>query len=197
MAEVAVAILAGGESRRMGADKTRLLLHGKPLLQHVIERVTPLERPILLISNTPDVHEAFGLPIVPDAIPGVGALGGLYTALLHSPAPRTLVVAADMPFLNTALLAHLLSLRSPADAYVPFLGGHWQPLHAVYRQQSCLPVFREQIAVGQLKIQDSYARLRVQRMDEATFRAYDPHLRSVWNINTPQDLARAEELGAG
>lgn len=61
--DVSVAILAGGQSRRMGTNKSFVPLAGKPLIQHVIERLTPLRLPMMLITNTPEQYTAFNLPM--------------------------------------------------------------------------------------------------------------------------------------
>src|SRR5438105_4127648 len=108
---LAVAILAGGKSLRMGQDKTALRLHNRTMLEHVLERVKGLQLPVILIANEPEKYGSYRLPIYPDAIPDSGSLGGIYTALKTSETQHTLCVAVDMPFLNARLLAYLISLR--------------------------------------------------------------------------------------
>ncbi len=120
-----IAVLAGGKSRRMGTDKSFVLLNGKPLLQHVIERVSELQLPIMLIANEIEKYAGFGLPIFSDIIPNVGSLGGVYTALQQTSAEhtRTLCVACDMPFLNPTLLRYLIDQSLEYDVVVPFIDG--------------------------------------------------------------------------
>src|SRR5438477_6072065 len=92
-----VAILAGGGSSRMGTDKSFVKLNGKPLFECVLERVSALGVPIILIANQPDRYAAYKLPTYVDLMPNCGSLGGLYTAIHYSPTASTLCVACDMP----------------------------------------------------------------------------------------------------
>src|SRR5690348_2447794 len=140
ISEVSGAILAGGQSRRMGHDKAALLIDGELLLLRIARQmrsvvpdlavIGPLERATLM----PDI------PVIPDRWPNCGPLGGIATAL-HSLRSRqgVVVVGCDMPFLNPVLLRHLITLISEADAVVVRLDGQIHPLHAVY-QQRCLPI---------------------------------------------------------
>src|SRR5215207_5776636 len=97
---ISAAILAGGQSRRMGADKSFMLLDGRPIFEHVLTCVRELELPILLVTNSRKKYTAYHLPMTPDVLPGQGSLGGLYTAIWSSTTEFTLCVACDMPFLN-------------------------------------------------------------------------------------------------
>lgn len=184
-----IAILAGGQSRRMGTDKSFVRLNGQPLLQHVIERVSVLRLPVVLIANDREKYREFGLPVIADVIPKAGSLGGIYTAVQHGDAASTLCVACDMPFLNPALLRHLLDQASGVDAVVPFVDGTAHALHAVYAQ-TCLPVMRDQIVSGDLTIRRLFPQVLTQFVGADELRQHDPELRSLVNVNTPQELAQ-------
>lgn len=188
-----VAILAGGQSRRMGQNKSFVTLEGRPLFEHVVERVSQLGLPVRIITNDPDAYAAYGLPMFPDVLPGKGSLGGLYTALYHSPTARTLCVACDMPFLNVALLKLLLGQPEGCDAIVPLVQARPQSLHAVYDRR-CLAPMLDALNADHLKIQRLLETLRVCYVDEARLSALDPDLRSFMNVNTPAELARARAL---
>lgn len=175
----------------MGTDKSFVLLAGKPLIAHVIERVSALGVAVNLITNRPDDYRTFGLPTFPDVIPGKGSLGGLYSALVHSATPYTLCVACDMPFLNAELLAYLIGLREGVDVVVPRIDGRPEPLHAVYGK-TCVSPTADQITREALKIGELYRRLQVRFVDEPDLRRFDPLLRSCININTPADLSDAQ-----
>lgn len=182
-----VAILAGGRSRRMGTDKSFVLLKGKPLLQHVIERVAELKLPVILIANETEKFSGFGLPVVSDIIANAGSLGGVYTAVQHGDAERTVCVACDMPFLNPTLLRHLLDQSTGADAVVPMVAGTAHALHAVY-SRTCLSVLRAQIMHGDLAIHRVFSQVDTRFVGEDVLRVCDPDLRSLVNVNTPQEL---------
>jgi molybdopterin-guanine dinucleotide biosynthesis protein A len=185
---VQVAILAGGQSRRMGMDKSFVLLNGKPLLQHVVERVSELNLPVILIANQIEKYSGFGLPVVSDVMANTGSLGGIYTAVQHGDVDRTLCVACDMPCLNPTLLNYLLGQSSDADAVVPMVAGTAHALHAVYRQ-TCLSVMRAQIMRGDLTIHRVFPQVDTHFIDEDMLRLLDPNLQSLVNVNTPHELA--------
>ncbi len=188
---ISVAILAGGLSSRMGTDKSMLPLAGKPLIAHVIERTSLLGLPIMLITNTPEKHKQFNLPMHSDLYPGRGSLGGIYTALTSSPSDYTLCVACDMPFLNVALLRYMLNLCAGYDAVVPCDVGNYESLHAVYRR-TCLASIQQRITEGNLRIRDLYSRLHTRLISPEEVNNFDPERRSFMNLNTPEDLAQIE-----
>ena len=189
-----VAINAGGQSRRMGRDKALVELDGRPMLEHVIERVSGLgQAQTLLVSNDHAAHARFGLPMVRDSLPDAGSLGGIYTALMHSQYGHTLVVACDMPFLSPALLRYMLALREGGyDVIVPRVDGYPQGLHAVY-SQACIAPVRAQIEAGRLRVIGFYDQVRVRYLDEDEWRPLDPTGRALDNINTPEELAAAKQ----
>jgi molybdopterin-guanine dinucleotide biosynthesis protein A len=190
--DVTVAILAGGLSRRMGTNKSFISLAGKPLIQHVIERVSALRLPVILITNMPEQYAHFGLPMYGDVYPQRGSLGGLYTALHSSLTDYTLCVACDMPCLNVDLLRYMLDLRSGVYSVVPYMAGNYESLHAIYHQ-SCLPVMREQLERGRLRIHDIYTHLQVRLVTEVEVERFDPEQRSFANLNTPDDVAHLQK----
>ena len=119
-----VAIIAGGKSSRMGQDKSFVQLQGKPLIEHILARLSDLgQDETILITNRPDAYAHLRLPMYGDLLPNKGSLGGIYTAIHYSRTPDTLVIACDMPFVNAALLRYMLGLREaeggPFDVIVP------------------------------------------------------------------------------
>jgi molybdopterin-guanine dinucleotide biosynthesis protein A len=189
--DVTIAILAGGLSSRMGSDKGLVELAGKPLIVHVVEQVSRLSLPIILITNQPERYSFLGLPILPDIFTERSSLNGLYSAVFYSRSDYTLCLACDMPFVNPALLEYLLSLRAGYDAVVPLVGGHPQALHALYRR-TCLAPMRRLLEQNRLKIRDLYAEVHTRWLDEDALRQYDPALTAFENINTLEALRAAE-----
>lgn len=182
-----IAILAGGESSRMGRDKSFVELGGKPLITRVIALVSQLTLPIHIIANRPEAYQVFGLPVFTDVLADRSSLGGLYSAIYHSQTEYTLCVACDMPFLNPTLLNHLISMSTDYDATVPMIGEHPQGLHAIYRKTCLTPMLRE-LEHNRLKIRDFYALVNTRWIDEATLRQCDAELKSFVNVNTPEAL---------
>ena len=182
----------------MGRDKALVELDGRPMLQHVLERVSDLgQAQTLLVSNDPEAHARFGLAMARDSLPG-GALGGIYTALLHSRYEHTLVVACDMPFVSPALLRHMLALRADSDfdVIVPRVEGYPQGLHAVYGQ-GCVAPIRASIEAGRLRVIGYFGQVQARYLDEAEWQPLDPDGRALRNVNTPEELAEAQGTAWG
>jgi len=179
----------------MGSNKALLRLHpgGPTLIESVVARLREADLPpTLLVTNTPQDYVSLGIQMVPDDVDGAGALGGILTALSHSPYDRNLIVGCDMPFLRPALLKHMASLPNDNHAIVPcWTGpeGHLQveTLHAIYSTR-CIEPVRRRIAEGKLKVADFLNDISVRYLEESELRRYDPHLNSFRNINTPEEL---------
>jgi molybdopterin-guanine dinucleotide biosynthesis protein A len=138
---VAAAILAGGCSRRMGGrDKALLPLGGRPLLQHVIGRILPQVAELgLSVERHTLAYEPFGLPQLPDPVPGHrGPLGGLLAALRHFGARREWIVLApcDAPFVPLDLAAMLLGAAEAAGASCAVVRdrGELQPTFSIWQR---------------------------------------------------------------
>jgi len=198
---VASIVLAGGKAKRLGKDKLLEMVGGRPMLQRVVDNLSPVSRHILLV-----VAQGQGCPAVEarqarvdcmqDVYPGKGALGGIYTGLSATYSRHGLVVAADMPFLNSDLLRHLVSLSTDFDVVMPRVGGDIEPLHAVY-SQACLPAIRDELERSQLQIRVFLEKVRVRYVGEAEIDRLDPRHLSFFNVNTPEDLMKAQEIAAG
>lgn len=194
MTGLSVAIMAGGKSSRMGTDKAFVPLLGKPLIAYLLASVATLDpAETVIITNRPEAYAHLGLPTASDLMPGMGPLGGIYTALHTCVNPDVLVLACDVPFTNPALLAYMASLRADRhDIIVPVRDGHPQGLQAIYHQR-CAGAIRDCLEAGRLKVIAAYERLRVRYLDETEWRPFDPDGLSFLNVNTPADLALAAQ----
>jgi molybdopterin-guanine dinucleotide biosynthesis protein A len=209
-------VLAGGKSERMGQNKALIQFRGKPLIQHALERISPLCSEVYIVANDPTLYAEFHAPVLQDIIPGQGSLGGIYTGLVRSRDQFVLAVACDMPFLNPDLLGYELSLASQADVIVPRaknLSGKTphskkrpnaegkllakmsdlHPLHAVY-SKTCLAVMREMIEAGDLRVISFFDRVNIRIVEQDEVDRFDPLHISVFNTNTAQDMQAAEGL---
>ena len=192
--EVTGVILAGGMSRRLGRNKALELVGGHPLIERVIERVGSVAGRVLAVVNDEQRALELGLPSEVDSVvdeyPDTGALGGIYTGLSTAATPWVLVVACDMPFFNKKLLRHLLEHRQNSDAVVPILDGRPEPTHAAY-SKVCIPHIRSKIENRQLKISGFFDDVTVNCVPQQEVERFDPHRLSFFNVNTPDDLDRA------
>lgn len=193
---LAVVIQAGGKSSRMGTDKGLVEIAGRPMIDYVIEQVADLADDVLITTNNINEYIQFGLRMVSDKEPGAGALPGLYTALSSAMGSFALVVACDMPFINRGLLEYQVekAFDTGADVIVPEWEGRYQPMHAVYRKESCLAAVEKALSTGEAKMTSFYTGLNVVKIDAAEISKFSPTGKSFRNINTPADLEEAERL---
>ena len=136
-APVAAAILAGGKARRLGgAIKSTLPIGGVRIIDRQLAALSQVADPIFVVANDPAPFASLGLTIVSDVMPGYGALGGIYSAIVRSPRERTLIVAGDLPGLSVPLLERLVR-PSEAEIVVPCGPRGYEPLCAVYARLVC------------------------------------------------------------
>jgi len=177
----------------MGRDKALIPLGGIPLIEHVLRRTAGLAEDVLITTNQPADFAYLGVRLVLDREPGAGALPGLLTALEAAHGETVLLLACDLPFVCRPLLEHLLSRAPEAQVVVPRWNDDLEPLHAVY-SRSCANAVRAAVQAGQQRVIDILPRVTQQVVDGAAIAKFDPDGWSFFNINTPQDLARAEQV---
>lgn len=195
-AGLSVVVLAGGKSSRMGRDKAFVQVGGQAIVDRIVEQLGGYGAEMIVITNKPEDYRYLGLPLYGDVLPDKGALGGLYTALYHAASPHALVVACDMPFVNRLLLDHLCALAPEHDAVVPRLGGEAEPFRAVY-SRACLGPMRAALDAGKMRVISFFPEVRVRFVDQAEMEQFDPQHLTFFNVNTPEDLLKAEALAAG
>jgi len=188
-----VAVQAGGRSSRMGSDKALLRLDGIPLIERLLQRVSGLGEEILITTNRPQDYQYLGLRMASDPEPGAGALHGLHTALEAARGQTVLVLACDMPFVSRPLLEHMLQLAEAADLVVPRRGGEYEPLHAVY-SKGCLPALEAALQHGERRMISFFPSLNLRTVEQEEIDRLDPEGLSFFNVNTPEDLRKAERI---
>ena len=186
-------VLAGGLARRMGGgDKPLRLLAGRPLLDHVIERLTPQCAGLALNANgDPARFAAYGLPIWPDTLPGhPGPLAGILAAMEASPCEWVVTVPGDGPLLPPDLVARLHAAREAAGTPLACAasGGFTHPPVALW-PRALATELRAVVEAGERKIDRWTARHGVA-VAEWDCMPHDP----FFNANTPEELAQAETL---
>ena len=193
---LSIVIQAGGQSSRMGENKALKHFLGRPLIQRVIERLTPIADEILVTTNQPADFTFLNLPLFSDIKPGRGPLGGLYTAVASATSPIVAVAACDMPFASARLLetATRLLVQEEADVVIPKTAEGYEPFHAVYRRDTCVPAIQSAIEAGQWKVISWFPAVKVRELTPAEAATSDPSGRAFWNVNTPEEFAEAECL---
>jgi molybdopterin-guanine dinucleotide biosynthesis protein A len=197
MHEISVVIQAGGKSSRMGKDKAFLPFHGTSLIQYVLQQVEGIGNEIIIISNQPDDHNEFNLPVFEDIFPGTGPLGGLYTAIYYARYEYCWVFACDMPFINRDLMRHMEGIAPLYDAVVPKLeiSEYTEPFRAIYKK-SCLPAIHEVLSSNKRRVTDFFYLVNVHFLEWKDIKRYDPQGKSFININTRDDLHEAERIAS-
>ena len=193
---ISVAIQAGGRSRRMGQDKALLPFLGKPLITRVIHRVASLGDELLITTNNPEDYLIFKVPLYRDVLPENGALGGLYTALSVSRFPIVIVVACDMPFVSAEILSMSMDMlqANNADVVIPKTENGYEPFHAVYRRETCLPAIKSAIESGEKRLISWFSEANILPIHESELLVHDPQRIAFINLNTKQDFNHAEVL---
>ncbi|MEO6623336.1 MAG: molybdenum cofactor guanylyltransferase [Burkholderiaceae bacterium] len=194
-ADLTIAILAGGRSSRMGTDKAFVRVLGRPLIEEILSRADGLGLERLIVTNQPAEYAYLGVPLFGDVLPGMGPLGGLYTALHSATRPHVLCIACDMPFVVRPLLDYLIGLIPEGDAIVPRLGGEAEPFRAIYAR-TCLAPIQAALEAGRMRMISFFPEVRVRFVDEAEIDPFDPQHLSFFNVNTPEDLEQARRLAA-
>ncbi len=196
-------VLAGGKGSRMGmnADKAFLDFGGQTLLDRalsvmgtVCDRVTIVGDPAKFAKHGSGKHGSskYG-SVVADIFSGCGPLAGIHAALVHSPAELNLMLAVDMPFVSTDLLAFLFAAAEGSDAVVtvPRTTHGLQPLCAVYRRDFSTTA-EQALRTGKYKIDAAFGGVSIRVIEEAELAAAGFSERSFFNVNTPQDRLAAE-----
>jgi molybdenum cofactor guanylyltransferase len=181
-------VLAGGQGRRMGGvDKGLVAMNGRPLVEWVIERLSPQVGALLINANqNVERYAALGHPVVRDAVGGfAGPLAGLHAALSAATTPWIVTAPCDSPFLPRDLVGRLAAAAGDAQLAVARTFDQAHPVFALVRRD-VLPHLAAFLDSGGRKIDAWYASLAVAEV------AFDDEAEAFRNINTTAELAAAE-----
>ncbi|NQW03785.1 MAG: molybdenum cofactor guanylyltransferase [Acidobacteria bacterium] len=188
----AAAILTGGRARRFGGrDKSRLIVDGRSIIVRQVETLQLVTREVFLVGHSPERFADLNLPVFPDRVQGLGALGGILTALESTRADHVLVIACDMPFLAEGLLRALVAHAADADAAWVHTQRGPEPLVACYRRTALAPI-KAAVMAGDLKVADLGQRLRIHALSGRDLAAFGAAEQLLTNLNTPEDYARVQ-----
>jgi molybdopterin-guanine dinucleotide biosynthesis protein A len=193
VAEMVGAVLVGGKSSRYGQNKALEIFQGERLIDRQVRKVQALFPEVLVITNEPGDYLHLEVTILRDVIPGLGPLGGIYTGLLFAQGKSVFVTACDMPFLQPAVVNHMVQLSRNNDVVVPEKEEGLEPLHAIYSAR-CLPHIKKMLDQGKFQVISFFPAVKVCRLSHEELGKLDPHGVSFFNINTPDDMDRAREL---
>ncbi len=189
--EVKTIILAGGQSRRMGQNKSLMKLNGIRLIDRIIGECLPISEKVILVSN----HDLDDIPeevlIVDDLsqFKGQGPLAGIWTGLTLAKEGACLVVACDMPFISKEIAQQFerVMMEKKVDAVIPIAEGRMHPLFAVYHTRIKDQVYQT-LLNGKRSVQSMVSDIQVE------FYPMDEHEGILWNMNTMDDYVQAAKM---
>ncbi len=160
-------IMAGGDSSRMGIDKSMLPIKGKPLIKTICEQLRGSFDEILIRANEVDKFAFLGFEVVPDKVPEQGPLMGIASALEASANELNFVVACDIPKINLNCVNSMLNeaIESQADIVIPVIGEEkYEPLFAIYRK-TALEAINKTLSSGKRKITEVFTLCKVKHIE--------------------------------
>lgn len=185
--EALIAVLAGGRATRLGGDKAVVELGGRPLIAYALEAAGP---GAVVVAKPATRLPPLDVQVLREPAEPSHPLAGIVEALRDSGGLPVLAVACDMPFVTRELLAWLAELPEPLA--IPELDGRLHPLFARYPAE-LLPELEQALAV-ESPLQETVASLAPRRIAAAELAPFGDPERLLFNVNTPDDLERAEEL---
>lgn len=183
-------ILAGGNSTRMGSEKGMVELHGRCMIEHVIEAVKAVTDELCIIANNSE-YRKFGLTVFSDIIKNSGPLGGIYTGLIHSQTEKNLVISCDMPFITQKFLKLLVRHSAGMEITVPVHNSGIEPLCGIY-EKKCADRLKKLLLNKELKISDVLKNFSLKKVNVSSSKYYSEEL--FKNINSPLELSMAKKF---
>ncbi|MGZ4907428.1 MAG: molybdenum cofactor guanylyltransferase [Halobacteriota archaeon] len=193
-------VLAGGQGSRLNyREKALLELRGKPILLHILERLSRSVDDFIIVARDRDQQSKLQLiklpadrsTVVYDEIPGFGPIAGIYTGLKVSKASYSFVVACDMPYINSNVVDLLFSKACGYDVAIPYPP---EPLHAVYKRDVTIQAAKKAIREGKGAVMYVIDQLRANFVPKEEIQTLDPNLCTFLNINREQDIKRLDDL---
>ncbi|MEM3760956.1 MAG: molybdenum cofactor guanylyltransferase [Candidatus Bathyarchaeia archaeon] len=200
--EKAAIILAGGYSKRLGQDKGLTLLENKPLVKHVLDKVgNSVEEKIVVVSSKTQAENYLKIVgsdvrVLVDVSPVQSPLVGALTGFENTSARYSLLLPCDAPFISKDVISLLFELCTNKSAVIPrWPNSYIEPLQAVYCPETALKAAKSALSEGKLNMLSMIEKLRgVRYVSTLVLQQLDPKLMTFFNVNTPMDLKKAEQI---
>jgi molybdopterin-guanine dinucleotide biosynthesis protein A len=196
-------ILAGGNSRRLGAEKSLLEFGGKPLICWTTEKLNLVADEVIVVARSKDHAEhlkklAIEAVFAWDSIEGYGPVAGLDAGMRCARGNLVFATGCDLPFLNLEVIEKLFDLAYKEESYdatVPLQpNGYVEPLHSVYNREKMLFACQKALEEDERRIRAPLSQLRINLVPIERLQPLDPELLTFFNLNTPMDLEKARRL---
>ena len=200
--EKSAVVLAGGFSKRFGQDKGLLKLAGKPLILHILDKVSTVVDEVLVVVSSKSQEKTYtyflkqNAKTVIDKYETKNPLVGALTGFEKAQGKYSLLLPCDTPFISSKIAAFLLELCVDKEAVIPrWPNGYIEPLQAVYYTKSALNVANKALQDKKQNMRSMIASLKkVCYVSTLVLKHIDPKLTTFFNINTPKDLRKAEQM---
>ncbi len=185
-------ILAGGKNSRLpGKKKTFQKIGDSMILENIHGLFSRLFKEIIIVVNDPRDFADLDMTIVTDIIPAKCALAGLHAGLFYASYPYIYTTACDTPFIKQSVVEHIMGQIEPGfDVIIPRTDGGFEALSAVY-SKDCIPLIEDNLKKGVFMIKKFFRKKRVKEIPVEQFKALDPQMQFIFNVNTPEDLKKA------
>ncbi len=202
MLTTAAVILAGGRSKRFGQDKCLIQLANRPLISHVINRISGIVDETIVVVGSNSQKESFKasmkseITVLADELNIQGPLVGMLTGFETLKANYSLLLPCDTPFVSVHVATLLLDLCEGKGAAIPrWPNGYIEPLQSAYHVKSAINAAQKVLDEGKLNLASMIEDIRgVRYVSTLVLQQLDPKLLTFFNVNTPADFKRAESM---
>jgi len=195
-------VVAGGISKRFGQDKGSIKLAEKPLVLHVLDKLTAVVDEVVVVVSSEMQERKFAeiikqkARIVIDKTYVQSPLNGALTGFKTIQSEYTLLLACDTPFLSSKILNFVLDVCINKNAAIPrWPNDDIEPLHAAYHAETAVKAAEIALENGKLDMRSMIENMQnIRYISTIVLREFDPKLTTFFNINTPSDLEKAEAM---
>jgi molybdopterin-guanine dinucleotide biosynthesis protein A len=193
--------MAGGRSTRYGEPKAFVPVGGRAIIERAADALRAVLPELIVSANDTARYAPLGYPVLPDRVPGLGALGGIHAALVYAREtgrPGILAVACDMPFVSVPLLSRLVERAREApmpDLVAPESDNRrgLEPLFAYYSTR-CLPAIEHAMDRGDVRMIGFHDEVAVARLPVEEVRSFGDPAILFLNVNTQADREQADRV---
>ena len=179
-------VLAGGQSRRFGQDKTLFEIGGVPCIQRIVSEAKKVCKRVFVVAKDVEKYRFLeGVELLEDVLKEQLALVGLYTALSHTKQERIVILSADMPLIKADLIS-LIWEKYKGNITLYEIKGKTYPLFGVYPKRIQKELERY-LKEGNTRVMDFVRALGYDPVREEKVACIDPSLNSFINMNTKED----------
>jgi molybdopterin-guanine dinucleotide biosynthesis protein A len=200
-------ILAGGNSRRLGIEKSLLIFGDRPLLCWTAEKLSAVADEVVVVARNEEhafrleetVSEFLGGSVLFtwDRLPGYGPVAGIAAGMARGRGRYAFATGCDLPFLSSQVVERLFQIAEDAGSSgaVPVqANGFFEPLHSVYKREDMQRACENAISRGERRIHAPLQDIGIRRVAVDLLRPLDCDLLTFFNLNTKEDLDKAKDL---